>query len=286
MQAAPVQYVEIIPGQRHFACNRLHAIISSASCADRFTRASTAEDWREGKYACCGRCAIGQFHEAEIARAAGQDIAPVPLPDLGAAYCVRCGRSGLRLIAQTHICVSCSNRAAEAKRGFNARGNPLRDYIEPRPRLVGVLDNAGRPTWKTFDGQKLTESLARAVRGGHKIHAYRPGRTRWNAEAKRFEYVDEHGHTLLEIDVDGVVEYIGVPNLHQGEEPAPVIWGGMGMMPEEAQTWLDLSGEADDYGPEWRFTEFHCSLCNHGNIQARRRVGSTETRCTRCGSNE
>lgn len=102
----------------------------------------------------------------------------VPLPDLGAAYCVRCGRSGLRLIASSGICISCFNRAAEAKRGYNARGNPLRDYIEPRPRLVGVLDNAGRATWQTFDGQTLTESLARAVRGGHKIHANRPGRTR------------------------------------------------------------------------------------------------------------
>ena len=45
MQSAPVQYVEIIAGQRHFACNRLHATISSTSCADRFRRASTAEEW-------------------------------------------------------------------------------------------------------------------------------------------------------------------------------------------------------------------------------------------------
>lgn len=271
---ATIEYRVLVPGQLHFECQRMHATLSVTSCADRFARAGTAEDWREGKYAICARCTIGQRHEAEIARAAGQDIAPVPLPDLGAAYCVRCGRSGLRLIAQTHICVSCSNRAAEAKRGYNARGNPLRDYIDPRPRLVGVLDNAGRPTWKTFEGQAHSESLARAIRAGNKIHSLQPGSTRWNAEAQRFEYVDKRGYTLLALEVDGVVEYIGVPKLHHGESPAPVTWAGFGMTAEETKTWLDLTSEAKDYGPEWRFTDFYCSECNHGHIQARRRAPS------------
>ena len=158
----------------------------------------------------------------------------------------------------------------------------MRDFIEPRPRLVGVFDKVGRATWKTFEGQAHSESLARAIRAGHKIHSLRPGSTRWNAEFQRFEYVDERGYTLLALEDDGAVEYIGVPSLHSGEDPAPVTWTGFGMTAEETKDWLDLVGEAEEQGPEWRFTEFHCSACHHGHIQARRRAGETQTRCTRC----
>lgn len=281
-----IEYRVLVPGQRHFDCTRLYATISTASCADRFTRACTIRDWREGRYAVCARCQVGQLHANEASLMADLNAEPRPLPDLASGCCVRCGRSDLRIVAANQLCIGCYNRAAEAKRGYNARGNPMRDYIMPRPRLVGVIEPAGRSAWRAFEGQTHTESLVRASRAGHKIHASRPGRTYWNAEAQRFEYVDEHGHTMLALEVDGVVEYIGVSSLHQGEEPAPVVWTGMGMMREEAKIWLDLSGEAGEFGPEWRFSEFHCSACHHGQIQVRRRAGATETRCTRCSSAE
>lgn len=281
---ASIEYrFDIVPGQRYFTCQRMHATISTTSCGDRFRRAGTSDDWREGRYACCARCHIGQYHAEEMmGKASGQPPVPAPLPDLGATYCVRCGRSGLRIIASTSLCISCHNREGEVKRGYNARGNVPVEYVQARPRLVGVIDKDGRPAWQTFDGRTFSESLARAVRARHQIHDNRPGRTRWNEEARHFEYMDEQGHLLLQLEVDGIVEFVAVPSLHPGEQPAPVVWPGFEMSPAEVKDWLDLSCEADGLESDWRFTEFSCGTCHHGQIQARRRGGETQVRCTRC----
>lgn len=281
---APIEYRVLVSGQQHFDCTRLLATVSTAACADRFKRAGTALDWREGRYASCARCPIGQHHAKEVDGEAGRPVEVIPLPDLGAAFCVRCGRNGMRLITSSQICISCFNRAAEAKRGYNARGSPLRDYIEPRPRLIGVLDKDGRPTWQAFEGQTYTEGLARAIRSGRNIHSQQPGRAVWSAEAGRFQYVDEAGRVLLALEIDGRVEYVGVDRLHVGEEPAPVLWSGFEISAEAGREWFDLSGEAEEFGPEWRFSDFHCSKCHHGHIQARRRAGQAEVRCTRCST--
>lgn len=46
-------------------------------------------------------------------------------PLRGQGLCVRCGRTDLRLIRGL-VCVSCQNRAHEAKKGRNAKGAPPR----------------------------------------------------------------------------------------------------------------------------------------------------------------
>ena len=275
---------DIVEGQRHFACVRLHATLSTASCADRFARASTAQDWREGRFAICARCLVGQLHASQQLHANDQAAAAMPeLPDLAAKACVRCGRGELRLIPLSGLCVSCHNRQAEARKGRNARGKFPVTFQPATPRRVGIVEADGRHTWRVFEGVTNEEAIARAVRAGHRTHGRAPGRATWHADLQQFVYRDDDCRTLLGIEVDGVIEFIPVSSLHAGEQPAAVTIPTLAFSAEFAREWLDVSGEADDLEPEWRFLPVACDQCSRGVIQARRKAGVTESRCTRCG---
>lgn len=263
---------DLIPGQRHFQCQALHALLSSTACADRWQRAMQPDAER---LILCRRCPIGRQHDAEL-NPEQQDAARQPER---APVCIRCGRPATRMIGG-EICPSCFNRAAEAKRGYNARGNPLRDYVEPCPRRVGVLSSDGSQGWRLFVGQHCQEAMARAIRAGLRLSPAQPGSTHWNAERQAFEYRDEAGRVLIELEIDGKVEYVAVDRLHANEEPAPVKMPTLLMTPDEAALWFEISGEGKALGIDWHQTDFGCDNCRKGMLHAHIKNGRILVRCS------
>ncbi len=263
---------DLVPWQRHFQCSPLRALLSTQACADRWSRAMQPDMER---LITCKRCPIGRQHHAEI----HPDQEDVTVQPERAPVCVRCGRPATRMIGG-EICPSCFNRAAEAKRGYNARGNPLRDYIEPRPRRVGVLTSNGGQGWRLFVGQHEQEAMARATRAGLRLTDAQPGRSVWNAERQQFKYVDQDGHVLIALEIDGRLEYIAVDQLHPDEQPAAVTMPTQMLTPEEAALWLQISGEGDELGVDWHQTSFACRQCGQGMVHAYRSLAGVKTRCS------
>lgn len=268
-----VEYrTDLVPGQRHFECTNLRALLDTGACADRWQRAMDPDMER---LITCKRCPIGRQHHAEH-HPELQDTARQPER---APVCVRCGRPATRMIGG-EICPSCFNRAAEAKRGYNARGNPLRDYVDPHPHRVGVLSSDGSQGWRLFDGQHFAESMARAVRAGLRLSDKQPGRSVWNAERQQFEYRDERGRVLLELEIGGHIEYLAVDRLHPGDVPAPVTMPALLMPPALVVLWLEISGEGDELGVDWHQTSFACGQCGQGMVHAYRALDGIHVRCS------
>lgn len=269
MQAA-IEYQNIVAGQRHFHCTSLHALLDTRSCGDRWARAMQPDSER---LILCKRCPIGRAHHAEHFEAS-ETKQPVR-----ASLCVRCGRPAARMINH-EICPSCWNRAAEWRKGRNARGNIPATYVPPVPRRVGICGEDGRPAWTSFVGQNIAESMARAVRAGLRLNDAQPGRTVWNVERQQFEYVDQDGHVLIALEIDGRLEYFSVDQLHPGEQPAAVTMPTPLMMPDEAALWLEISGEGEALGIDWHQTEFGCGKCGQGMVHAYRSPAGVKTRCS------
>jgi len=57
-----IEYQAIVPGQRHFECQALHALLDTGACADRWQRAMQPDMER---FFLCRRCPIGRAHHAE-----------------------------------------------------------------------------------------------------------------------------------------------------------------------------------------------------------------------------
>jgi len=263
---------DLVPGQRHFQCASLHALLDTGACADRWYRAMQPDAER---LVLCRRCPIGRQHHAER-HPEQQDAARQPER---APVCVRCGRPASRMVGN-EICPSCFNRFREFLKGRNGRGSAPVNYRPPLPRRVGVIDDNGAPTWRLFDGQHQAESVARATRAGLRLNLAQPGSSVWNAEHQQFEYVDQDGHVLIAIEIDGQLEYIAVDRLHAGEEPAPVKMPTLLMTPDEAALWLEISGEGEALGIDWHQTEFGCGECGQGMVHAYRSPAGVKTRCS------
>lgn len=273
---AAIEYrTDLVPGQRHFACTALRALLDTASCADRWRRALQPDMER---LITCRRCAIGRLHHAEHFEA--KDVLQQPVR---AALCIRCGRPASRMINH-EICPSCFNRFSEWRKGRNARGNAPIAYTPPVPRRVGIIGDDGRPSWVIFDGQQQAESMARAVRAGLRLSDAQPGRSVWNAEAERFEYHDKAGQVLVALDIDGRLEYIAVARLHEGEQAAPVTMPVMLLSPDDAAAWLTVSGEGHELGVDPHQLEFGCVRCRQGMLHAHRAQGEIRVECSAgCG---
>lgn len=279
MQAQCVEYTTLVQGQTHFRCERLHAEISTGECARRWHGAKLRKHER---LVSCQRCPIGAIHaQPESPPVAQNGTTPAPAP-MKASLCIRCGRPATRLI-WGELCPSCSNREVEWRRGANGRGTAPILYRPLRPWRVGVVDRDGRVGWQKFSGQNFGEALARAVRAGYRLQDDRPGEPTWNASAGRFEYRDDAGRVLLELEVDGRVEFVAVDHLRVGEVPASVTMPPMLATPEEAAellpVWLS-DEELDQVGTDWRQVDLGCRSCRAGVLHARRRGGALECRCS------
>ena len=288
----PIRYFELIPGRGavHFECGKIHGTLSFTDCAARFRKAQASladdEDCRD-RYHSCRRCGIGAAHLAQAK--ANQTGAPAAVvrpiaPDIGAACC-RCGNGAVRIMPTVGLCVSCGNRFAEYRRGRNAKGTACSRYVPPRLRRVGIVVD-GAPAWRMLEGQNPTEPLARARRAALEMHGRQPGRAVWSTEAARFEYRDEAGRVLLELQVGDEIHYLAVDRLHPGEVPAPVLAPTFELPADVLATWLRVSGEVGELLDDWRAQPVLCGGCHHAPLQARRRAGRAgraEVRCLGCG---
>lgn len=118
-----------LPAAEFFDCDRLHATLSTSSCAQMWRQAN--EDHVE-RFTACRACFIGASH-AGVENATHSPIA-------GALVCARCGRGATRLI-HAHTCVSCFNRERELIRGRNARGVMPTKLAPLAPRSIHYLTN-------------------------------------------------------------------------------------------------------------------------------------------------
>lgn len=107
------------PGIPHFDCDRLHARLSTSSCAQMWREAN---DEHLDHRTACRSCPLGARH-AGITDASCSPI-------YGQLICARCTEGATRLIAG-HLCASCYNREREFRVGKNGRGR--------KPIKVGKL---------------------------------------------------------------------------------------------------------------------------------------------------
>lgn len=108
----PIKYfaMESCSGE-FFACSRLSATLSSASCAGMWRHANLEkESYRHEK---CKGCQIGAFHAGE------KEMSSSKL--MGKKICARCHKLSRRFV-RNDICISCYNRQQEWVKGRNARG--------------------------------------------------------------------------------------------------------------------------------------------------------------------
>lgn len=143
------------------------------------------------------------------------------------------------------LCVSCGNRAAEYRRGRNARGTACLGYVVPRPLRVALVVD-GTPAWRMIEGQNSSEPLARAHRARLEMHGRQPGRAVWNAEAARLKYRDDASRVLLELQDGDDLHFVAVDHLHPGEVPAPALAPTVELPAEALAIWLRVIGEVGE----------------------------------------
>jgi hypothetical protein len=133
-----------LPNIEMFRCDRWHATTSVSSCAKRWRDQRNANVERRDS---CHGCAIGEAHF-------GAD------PDrrskiFGLPICNRCRRRSIRMISG-RLCINCSNRAWELRRGRNSRGTKPRLVLDPK--RIGLVINPGAAGEVAFD---IAEPMAR-----------------------------------------------------------------------------------------------------------------------------
>lgn len=119
-----IEYFEIegVKG-RYFACTRLRATLSVATCISRHKAASDGET-----NISCHRCPVGAAH-------CGKKLEAPSL--LSSKICARCLKQSTRIV-HGRLCVSCYNRTREVHRGSNAKGGMPALAEKLYTGLVGV----------------------------------------------------------------------------------------------------------------------------------------------------
>jgi hypothetical protein len=144
----------LLPFVRHFACDRLRATMSVASCGSRWEKANST-DVDADRFHTCRRCSIGAAHAGRVDHN--------PSPFRGMTICGRCHRGSVRLIGK-HLCISCFNRARELRIGKNAKGTAPRKLVRLDQRSIayrsgGVVKT--RTIAETVDMEELIVAVLR-----------------------------------------------------------------------------------------------------------------------------
>ncbi|MBB5463747.1 winged helix-turn-helix domain-containing protein [Paraburkholderia sp. Cpub6] len=144
----------LLPGVRHFACDRLRATMSVSSCGTRWERADST-DVDADRFHTCRRCSIGAAHAGRL------DHNPSQLK--GMTICGRCHTGVPRLIGK-HLCISCYNRARELRIGKNSKGTAPRKLARLDQRAItyragGVVKT--RTIAETVDTDELIVAVLR-----------------------------------------------------------------------------------------------------------------------------
>lgn len=283
---------DVVPGKRHFECEKIRGTLDTGTCANRWLGAK--KDREAVRFMACRGCVIGEIHATGVdplkaLRIAGERTI-VGSPDEG-RRCTRCGRGGSRIVGGT-LCVSCWNREREFVKKCNAKGKAPVNFAPLADRQVGIMVE-GQPTWMRFkDTQNAREPIARAIRQreGARFHGQHPGVSTWNEKAQRWEYRDraDQAKVLLSVEYEGVIDHMAVPvdGLRPGETPAtPRLQTQMHGVHFVAAVLTDCDADdADHPGPDWRPTSFVCNDCGVAQVQARAFAGKVECRCPACAA--
>ena len=128
-----IEYFEmsdLLPGVKHFACDRYKATLSIQSCAERWTLSN--EGASDDRMRSCLKCPVGALHAGK------SDVNMSPWK--GSMMCARCGEGASRLVGR-HLCLSHYNRQQEVLRGFNAKHTVPKMHPPLHRRSVSYLTN-------------------------------------------------------------------------------------------------------------------------------------------------
>ncbi len=290
------EYRALVPGQRHFSCEPLRATLSTADCARRWHAA------RGGS--ACHDCAIGRLHHGEHRHLAVAGAVELPQAVNSqrqriTGACLRCGRVGLRIIQCSGICVSCSNREHEWRKGRNSKGTPPVTFQSLAWWAISVSGTGGAVIRSMVEAQDLPEALGRVLRklpdGGHVVADER-SLSAWNEAAGQFEPVCAQCSTVglvLERKRGDVLERhhwcCGGEPVGKGWEPAQVRARVFAMPVATMVAWLDASTELADETPGlWTPTGVLCAECDRGQLEGLLTApgGRWRVRCGGCGVGE
>lgn len=276
---------DLTPGKRYFDCTGLRAMVSTDACAQRW-KAATAGS-------ACHGCELGRAHHADHQPKAE---ACLPQHQQGDGICVRCGRSGLRIIQKSGVCVSCTNRENEWRCGRNAKGKPPARFVPPHEHEIAVSNPDGTVRRRLVPGQDLAEALGRLLRDlpqGQRVVTDERRRTSWNANTGRFEHVcgdcgavglvleRRRGHTLERHSWCCAGDPVG-----SGWAVAEVRQRVVALSAIAMASWLTSSiGLAGETPGLWTPTGTVCVECHRGQLEGRLTSpgGHWRVRCRGCG---
>jgi hypothetical protein len=144
----------LLPGIRHFACDRLRATLSVSSCGARWEKAN-GTDVDADRFHTCRRCPLGALHAGRVDHN--------PSPFRGMTICGRCHRGAPRLIGK-HLCVSCFNRARELRLGRNAKGTAPRKLARLDQRSITYRAGGVVKTRVLEESVDMTELVVAVLR--------------------------------------------------------------------------------------------------------------------------
>lgn len=274
-----------MPGKLFFECQRLGASLTCEACRTNWISAQKRYDDEPARADVCRKCPIGHLLHSD------KDTGSGWMDFRSKSECIRCGRSGLRIIPSTGECVSCWNRRRETKINQDARGrSPLTKTIL-RPWRIGLMVD-GKPAWRRFYGTNIGEAISASIRhiDGATFHDGQPGIPTWNPRVKHWQYRC-HKHpgefgVLRELERDnGSIEYICpvcTPKVARGlpdsKVEATVSIQDRQFVPSMMSIVL---GEMPEH---WLSTAVVCAECRQYLVQIRVRTGKIEARCPCCDS--
>lgn len=273
--------IDILPGHKHFDCLALRATLSTQACADRWNAAS--------RNSVCSSCAIGRLHH--------QDNNPRAKPRLRKEtlnVCLRCGRSDLRVIQSSCICVSCYNREKEWSKGSNAKGKPPAEFEPLHDVEIPIEHDSGKVEQRLLQARHEAEALGRVLMdlpAGARLTAQPPVKSAWNVGSGAFERVCECCGTaglMMERSKGQRLELharccSGEPE-GEGWRMAEVRRQPFALDVHSAAAWLNTDSENDGHQAQWTLTAHPCK-CGGGQIEARllSAGGRWSTKCKACG---
>ncbi|CAB3744267.1 hypothetical protein LMG27174_07145 [Paraburkholderia rhynchosiae] len=196
----------LLPGVRHFACDRLRATMSVSSCGARWEKANST-DVDADRFHTCRRCSSGAAHAGRV------DHNPSQLQ--GMTICGRCHTGVPRLIGK-HLCISCYNRARELRIGKNSKGTAPRKLARLDQRAItyragGVVKT--RALSETVDTVELIVAVLRDEERTPQFGWHAPAAMDWLLDDDLYDRAI--GNTVEVADIaavaDSVQEHTVVP---------------------------------------------------------------------------
>ncbi len=265
-----------------FDCPDLRATLTVPGCASNWARATAST-------ASCYRCEIGEVHHKvhHGAKATAATASKRKQPQC----CLRCGRVGSRLIYGS-LCVSCTNRMLEWRRGRNSKGNAPATFVPLQRRVVAIEQEDGRVEWHWIEARDMAETLGEIARhrlGYGRFTDAQPGVPTWSLDRGRFEYLDPGtGRILLErMTGSGVIKFAPEDGELGGAWMVAIPRQPVSILnPGDAAALLDVMA-SDELAVLWTSTAHVCGACRKSPLEARRQADSVpwEVRCPACGAN-